>query len=76
MTPFSTNLKKRTHTHRGECPYQCSHYGKAFVQKINLVKHVCIRTGECLLYRCRFCPRAFSQITSLNSRFYSYTAFR
>ncbi|XP_077563234.1 zinc finger X-chromosomal protein-like [Haemaphysalis longicornis] len=45
VTPFSSTLHRHRCTRTSERPHQCSHCGKAFVQKVDLAAHLRIHMG-------------------------------
>ncbi|XP_077563467.1 uncharacterized protein LOC144179113 [Haemaphysalis longicornis] len=64
VTPSSSNLKRHRCLHTSECPHQCSHCGKAFVQKVHLAAHLHVHTGKRPFHCCLF-PGSLTQKAGL-----------
>ncbi|XP_077551993.1 uncharacterized protein LOC144166332 [Haemaphysalis longicornis] len=64
VTPSSSNLKRHRCLHTSECPHQCSHCGKAFVQKFHLAARLHVHTGERPFHCCLF-PGSLTQKAGL-----------
>ncbi|XP_077562945.1 uncharacterized protein LOC144178739 [Haemaphysalis longicornis] len=75
VTPSSGNLNRHQRTHTSERPYECSHCGKAFLQKCNLDVHLRIHTGE-RPYQCHLCPKTFAQRGNLAGHVRTHMAGR